>query len=88
MTVPDKELRKAMDDIKQRNGFADDEALSKALAKDGMTIEQLRQQIAEQITQDRLMSLAVKAKPKVSEADIKRSMRKISKPRKTGYTSR
>lgn len=72
MTVPDKELQKALEEIRQRNGFADDAALSKALAKDGMTIEQLRQQISEQITQDRLMAVMVKAKPKVSEADIKR----------------
>jgi peptidyl-prolyl cis-trans isomerase SurA len=72
MTVPDKELQKALEEIRQRNGFADDEALSKALAKDGMTMEQLRTQISEQITQDRLMALTVKAKPKVPEADIKR----------------
>ncbi len=72
MTVPDKEFRKALDDIKQRNGFADDEALSKALAKDGMTIEQLRQQVSEQIQQDRLMALTVKAKAKIPDADIQR----------------
>lgn len=72
MTVPDKELRKAVDDIKQRNGFADDEALSKALAKDGMTMEQLRQQISEQIAQDRLMAVTVKDVPNPADADIKR----------------
>jgi peptidyl-prolyl cis-trans isomerase SurA len=72
LPVPEKELRKALDDIKQKNGFADDEALSKALAKDGMTLEQLRQQLSEQIQQDRLMALMVKAKPKISEAEIKR----------------
>jgi peptidyl-prolyl cis-trans isomerase SurA len=72
MTVPEKDLRKALDEIKQRNGFADDEALSKALAKDGMTIEQLRQQISEQISQDRLMAVTVKDVPPPPEADIKR----------------
>lgn len=72
MTVPEKELTKALDDIKQRNGFADDEALSKALAKDGMTMAQLRQQLSEQIQLDRLMAVLVKDKPKVAEADIKR----------------
>ncbi len=72
MTVPEKDLRKALDDIKQRNGFADDEALKKALAKDGMTMEQLRQQLIEQIQLDRLMAILVKEKPKVTEADIKR----------------
>jgi peptidyl-prolyl cis-trans isomerase SurA len=72
MPVPDKEMRKALDDIKQRNGFADDEAFSKALAKDGMTMEQLRQQLSEQIQQDRVMAVTVKAKPKIAEAEIKR----------------
>jgi peptidyl-prolyl cis-trans isomerase SurA len=72
MTVPEKDLRKALDDIKQRNGFADDQALSNALAKDGMTIEQLRQQISEQISQDRLMAVTVRDVPPPTEADIKR----------------
>jgi len=72
MTVSDKDLRKALDEIKTRNGFADDEALKKALAKDGMTIEQLRQQLSEQIQLDRLMVVLVKDKPKVTEAEIKR----------------
>ncbi|MBM4287021.1 MAG: hypothetical protein FJ135_02525 [Deltaproteobacteria bacterium] len=72
MTVSDKELQKALDDIKQRNGFADDEALANALAKDGMTLEQLRQQISEQIIQDRLMSVTVKARVKVPEAEARR----------------
>jgi peptidyl-prolyl cis-trans isomerase SurA len=72
MTVPEKELKKAIDDIKLRNNFADDEALSKALAKDGMTMEQLRQQISEQISQDRLMAVMVKDVPAPAEADIKK----------------
>lgn len=72
LTVPDKDLQKAVEDIRKRNGFENDEALSKALAKDGMTMEQLRMQITEQIQQDRLMALTVKDVPKVPEADIKR----------------
>ncbi|MGQ9921225.1 MAG: SurA N-terminal domain-containing protein [Desulfobacca sp.] len=72
MTISEKDLRKALDDIKQRNGFADDEALKRALAKDGMTLEQLRQQLTEQMQLDRLMAVLVKEKPKVTEAEIKR----------------
>lgn len=72
MTVSEKDLRKAIDDVKQRNGFPDDEALKKALAKDGMTMEQLRQQLSEQIQLDRLMAVLVKDKPKITEAEIKR----------------
>jgi peptidyl-prolyl cis-trans isomerase SurA len=72
MTVPEKELRKALDEIKQRNGLPDDEALSKVLAKDGMTMEQLRLQLSEQISQDRLMAVTIKDVPKPLEADIKR----------------
>ena len=50
----------------------DDAALSKALAKDGMTMAQLRQQLTEQIQQERLMALTVKDVPKISEAEIKK----------------
>lgn len=72
LTVPEKDIQKALDDIKKRNGMADDAALSQALAKDGMTMDQLRQQITEQIQQERLMALTVKDVPKVSEAEIKK----------------
>ena len=72
LTVPDKDLQKALEDIRKKNGFADDAALSQALTKDGMTMEQLRMQITEQIQQDRLMALTIKDLPKVPEADIKR----------------
>jgi peptidyl-prolyl cis-trans isomerase SurA len=72
LTVADKDLNKAVDEVKQRNGFADDAALKNALAKDGMTMEQLRLQISEQIQQDRLMALMVKEVPKIPEAEIKK----------------
>jgi peptidyl-prolyl cis-trans isomerase SurA len=72
LTVPEKDLQKAIDDIKKKNGFADDAALSQALAKDGMTMEQLRQQISEQIQQDRLMALTVKDVPKVTDTEVKK----------------
>ena len=42
LTVPEKDLQKALEDIRKKNGFADDAALSQALVKDGMTMEQLR----------------------------------------------
>lgn len=72
ITVSDKEINQQLEDIKRRNGLADDEALAKALAKEGLTLDQLRQQIAEQIQQDRLMYATVRNKVKVPEAEIKR----------------
>lgn len=72
LTVSDKELQKAIEDIRKRNSMADDAALSQALAKDGMTMAQLRQQLTEQIQQDRLMAVTVKDVPKISEAEIKK----------------
>ena len=72
LTVPEKDLQKAVEDIRKKNGFADDAALSQALSKDGMTMEQLRTQISEQIQQDRLMALTVKDAPKVTDAEIKK----------------
>jgi peptidyl-prolyl cis-trans isomerase SurA len=72
LTVPDKDLQKALDDIRKRNGMPDEAALSQALAKDGMTLAQLRQQLTEQIQQERLMALTVKDVPKITEAEIKK----------------
>ncbi len=72
VTVSEKEINQNLEDIKRRNGFADDEALAKALAKEGMTIEQLRNYLTEQLQQERLMQLTLRGKVKVSEAEIQR----------------
>ena len=72
ITVSEKEINQSLEDIRRRNGFADNEAMAKALAKEGMTLEQFRQYLAEQIQQERLMQLTLRGKVKVSEEEIRR----------------
>lgn len=73
--VPETEVDQAIEQIKQRNNFTDNEALARALARDGMTLEQLRKQITEQLQQDRLIQYAVKGKVRISEDDVQRYYR-------------
>ncbi len=72
LTVSDKEIQKTLDDIKKRNNITDDEAFARQLAKDGLSLEQLRQQISENLTRDRLIQIMVRSKVKVSEEDMRR----------------
>jgi len=72
ITVADKEIQKALDDIKKRNNISDDEAFVRQLAKDGLTLDQLRQQITEQLQRDRLIQVMVRNKVKVSDEEVRR----------------
>jgi peptidyl-prolyl cis-trans isomerase SurA len=73
LEISEKELDKAMEDFKKKNRFPDDAALNQALAKSGMTIKELRQQMADQIQQERLVFIALGAKKvEVPEAEMRR----------------
>ncbi len=71
ITVSDKEVDKAFAEFKKRNGIADDEALAQVLAKNDMTIQGLRQQMADQMTQDRLLAVVAGGKTVVTESDVR-----------------
>jgi peptidyl-prolyl cis-trans isomerase SurA len=72
LNVSDKELDQALQDFKRRNNFKDDATLNQALSQAGLTIKDLRQQIAEQIQQERMVQMAVGAKVTISEAAMRR----------------
>lgn len=72
ITAADKEVDQALERFKQRNNLADDAALNKALSQVGLTLKEMRQQIRDQIIQERLLSTAVGSKVTVSEADVRR----------------
>jgi len=73
LTISDKDLDQAMEDFKKNNQIPDDAALNRALAQKGMTLAELRQQISDQILQERLVFLAVGAKKaEVPEAEMRR----------------
>jgi len=68
--VSDEEVRQAIDDVKKQNNLSQ-EALVSALASQGLTFEQYRYQLREQIERLRLISQEVRAKIQVSESEMK-----------------
>lgn len=73
--VTDKEVDQALEDFKKKNHLPDDAALNQALAKAGLTPKELRQQLADQIQQERLVFIAVGAKKTevtVTDAEVRR----------------
>jgi peptidyl-prolyl cis-trans isomerase SurA len=69
--IDDKELNAALENFKKRNNLLDEESLNKALAKAGLTLEEVKQNLADQMTQERLLVMAVGLKATVSEAQVR-----------------
>lgn len=72
ISVSDRELDQALGDFKKRNNLADDAALTKALTQGGITLKELKQQLSDQMIQERMVQVAVGAKIMVNEPDIRR----------------
>ncbi len=70
ITVSDKEVDQAFAEFKKRNNIESDDALAKALAKEGMTIKGLKQQISDQMTQERLMDIVAAGKAVVTDKQV------------------
>ena len=70
ITVSDKEVDQAFAEFKKRNNIDSDDVLAKALAKEGMTIKGLKQQISDQMTQERLVGIVAAGKAVVTEKDV------------------
>jgi len=72
MTVDDKELAAALANFRKKNHLEDDETFSKTLGKSGLSLKELKQNLADQIIQNRLVTVAVGAKSVVSDAEVRR----------------
>jgi peptidyl-prolyl cis-trans isomerase SurA len=70
--IEDKEIQAALDNFKKKNNLIDDEALKKALSGAGITMKELKKNIADQLTQERLITVAVGAKAVVNESEVRR----------------
>ena len=70
--IADKEVDEAMARFKQRNNIPDDETFAKGLAQAGLSLKEFRQQIADQMTQERLLVMVVGGKVSVSDAEVRR----------------
>ena len=72
IVVSDKEIDAAMAQFKQRNNIADDEAFAKGLAQAGLSVKEFKQQLADQMTQERLLVVVAGTKASVSDAEVRR----------------
>ena len=70
ITVSDKEVDQAFAEFKKRNNIDSDDVLAKALAKEGMTIKGLKQQISDQMTQERLVGIVAVGKAVVTDKEV------------------
>ncbi len=72
ITVTDKEVDETLNRFKQRNNIPDDETFAKGLSQAGLSLKEFRQQIADQMVQERLLAIVVGTKVTVSDADVRR----------------
>jgi peptidyl-prolyl cis-trans isomerase SurA len=70
LKVTAKEMEGALDEIKRRNGITQEE-LVKALAKEGTTLEALKNRIEKQILRSRFISHNVKVEPNAGEKELR-----------------
>jgi peptidyl-prolyl cis-trans isomerase SurA len=69
--VTDEEIRQAIDDVKRQNNMASQDILVSALASQGLTFEQYRNQLQEQIEKLKLVSMEVRAKIQVGDSEMR-----------------
>jgi peptidyl-prolyl cis-trans isomerase SurA len=69
--VSDDEIKQAIDDVKRQNNMASQEVLISALASQGLTFEQYRTQLQEQIEKLKLVSVEVRSKIQVGESEMR-----------------
>jgi peptidyl-prolyl cis-trans isomerase SurA len=72
IVVSDKELDTAMAQFRQRNNVPDDATFAKGLAQAGFSIKEFRQQLADQMTQERLVVMVVGTKVSISDTEVRR----------------
>jgi peptidyl-prolyl cis-trans isomerase SurA len=72
ITVADKEVEETLTRFKQRNNIPDDETFAKGLAQAGLSLKEFKQQILDQMTQERLLMMVAGAKVSISDAEVRR----------------
>lgn len=71
ITVSEEEIRQAIDDVRKQNSIPSEEALVAALAAQGLSFDQYRAQLKEQIEKLKLVSIEVRAKVHVGETEMR-----------------
>ncbi|HEX9079651.1 MAG TPA: peptidylprolyl isomerase [Desulfuromonadaceae bacterium] len=70
ITVGDDEVKQAIEDVKKQNNMTQD-ALTAALAAEGLTFDQYRAQLREQLEKLKLVSMEVRSKIQVGETEMR-----------------
>jgi len=72
VVLTDKEVDEAMTRFKQRSNIPDDETFAKGLSQAGLSLKEFRQQLADQMIQERLVMIVAGTKSSVSDAEVRR----------------
>ncbi len=72
ITVSEKEVDKALEEFKKRNNIPDDETLSRMLSKNGLSLKSFKQQLADQMTHERLLTVVAGSKVVVTDEEVRR----------------
>jgi peptidyl-prolyl cis-trans isomerase SurA len=72
ITLSEKEINEALDQFKKRSNIPDDETFAKGLSQAGLSVKEFKQQLADQMIQERLMVMIVGTKATVSDAEVRR----------------
>jgi peptidyl-prolyl cis-trans isomerase SurA len=72
IVVADKEVDEAVARFRKRNNIPDDATFAKGLAQAGLSLKEFRQQIADQMIQERLMVVIGGGKVTVTDAEVHR----------------
>ena len=71
IAVSEKEVDKALEEFKKKNSIPDDETLSRMLAKNDLTLKSFKQQLADQMTHERLLSVVAGSKVVVTDSEVR-----------------
>jgi peptidyl-prolyl cis-trans isomerase SurA len=73
IVISGKEVDEAVAQFKKRNNIPDDATFAKGLAQAGLSLKEFRQQLEDQMIQERLMVVIGGSKVSISEADVRRA---------------
>lgn len=71
IAIDDKELNEALETFKKRNHLTDEASFEAALAKSGLDLKELKENIAEQLAAQRLAAVVMGTRATVSDAQVR-----------------
>jgi peptidyl-prolyl cis-trans isomerase SurA len=72
ITLTDKETSQSLERFMKRNHLPDEEALKKVLSNAGLTLKEFKQQLSDQMIQDRLIATTAGSKVTIRDADVRK----------------